>query len=242
MAPGVMVTDSWWINGRARALAALTSVDADPASKTLPALPEAVASVLAACGKVKSTTQVPLAGGPAPSTEHPATPQVVQAIREVVLDYRARIAEIVDRADLPHELPSALEALQATGLGDTTGPKKPVLVRAFKPMGYDCTAGTGEFKLRRRTSGGLTAEIHIDVGTWSRSITAGFQLLGLGFRAVLPLPVSKSTIGAGQYKIGDARRWQQIVENLAALVAELDRTFVPAIEAAAGPSPDWYKP
>jgi hypothetical protein len=48
--------------------------------------------------------------------------------------------------------------------------------------------------------------------------------------------------GPGQYPIGDAARWAQIVENLAALVAELDRTFVPAIEAAAGPSPEWYHP
>jgi hypothetical protein len=29
---------------------------------------------------------------------------------------------------------------------------------------------------------------------------------------------------------------------MAAIVAELDRTFVPAIEAAAGPSPEWYTP
>jgi hypothetical protein len=33
-----------------------------------------------------------------------------------------------------------------------------------------------------------------------------------------------------------------VVEKLAALVAELDRTFVPAIEAAAGPSHEWYQP
>lgn len=45
-----------------------------------------------------------------------------------------------------------------------------------------------------------------------------------------------------QYQIGDAEHWQQIVDNLAALVAELGRSFVPAIEAAAGPSPEWYRP
>jgi hypothetical protein len=46
----------------------------------------------------------------------------------------------------------------------------------------------------------------------------------------------------GQYPVGDAAQWQKIVENLGALVAELDRTFVPEVEAAAGPSPEWYKP
>jgi hypothetical protein len=59
--PGVMVTDSWWVNGRNRGVTALTSVDADPAGRKLPPLPERVAAVLAACGKIKSTVQVPLA-------------------------------------------------------------------------------------------------------------------------------------------------------------------------------------
>ncbi len=63
--PGVMVTDSWWVNGRNRGVSALTSVDADPAGKKLPPLPERVAAVLAACGKIKSTVQVPLAAGDA---------------------------------------------------------------------------------------------------------------------------------------------------------------------------------
>jgi hypothetical protein len=55
------------------------------------------------------------------------------------------------------------------------------------------------------------------------------------------MPVTKDAMG-GQYPIGDAARWQRIVENLAALTRELDRDFVPAIEAAAGPSPVWYTP
>jgi hypothetical protein len=46
----------------------------------------------------------------------------------------------------------------------------------------------------------------------------------------------------GQYPIGDAGRWQKIVENLAALVAELDSSLVPEIERAVGPSPEWYQP
>jgi len=241
MAPGVVVGDSWWVNGRVRSLAALTIVDADPASKKLPSLPDPVAAVLAACGKAKSTTQVPLAPGPA--TAPPAagpSPDSARAVSDVVSDYRARLAEIVDRAALPHDLPSAQERL--TDLGQTTGPKKPVLVRAFKPLGYDCRGGTGTFTLRRRTPGNLTVAINLDVGTWSNLLTAGFKVYGLGFTARLPLPVSKRAIQGGQYQIGGAERWQQIVDNLAALVAELDRSFVPAVEAASGPSPEWYKP
>jgi hypothetical protein len=69
-----------------------------------------------------------------------------------------------------------------------------------------------------------------------------YRVVGLGFRVVLPLPASKRAMGSVQYKIGDAANWQKIVDNLAALVAELDRSLVPAIEAAAGPSPKWFNP
>jgi hypothetical protein len=41
--------------------------------------------------------------------------------------------------------------------------------------------------------------------------------------------------------IGDAEQWQKIVENLAAMVRELERSFEPAVEQAAGPSPAWYE-
>jgi hypothetical protein len=243
--PGVMVTDSWWVNGRDRGMRALTSVDADPAGKKLPPLPEHVATVLAACGKIKKTVQVPLAAG-----ESPAAPaqfarlsqDVAQAVSEVIQDYKARLAEVVERAAPPHDLAPALEALQNTSFAETTGPKKPVLVRAFKPMGYDCQAERGTFTLRRRTAGNLTVEIHLDVGTWSKSLSGSFTVKGIGFSARLRLPVSKRALEGMQYRIGDAGHWQKLVDNMAAIVAELDRTFVPAIEAAAGPAPEWFTP
>ena len=57
---GILVSDSWWVNGRNRSLSACTLVEADPASKKLPSPPAAVAAVLAALGKAKRTVQAPL--------------------------------------------------------------------------------------------------------------------------------------------------------------------------------------
>jgi hypothetical protein len=156
------------------------------------------------------------------------------------------MAEIIERARLPHDLPANREASVSTPPGTTPGPKKPALVNAFGPMGYDCRGDTGTFTLRRRTSGNLTVELLLDVGTWSNLVMAIFRVQGLvngiGFKATLTLPVTRlATVGA-QYPIGGPDRWQQIVDNLAALVAELDRGLVPAIEAASGPSPAWYRP
>jgi hypothetical protein len=240
--PGVMLTDSWWVNGRHRSLSALTVVDADAGSKKLPPPPEAVAALIAACGKARRTVQVPLT--PAAPQSQPSTASAspaVSAVRAIVADYRARLKEIVERAALPHDLPPAREVLQES-LGVTSGPMKPFLERVFKPVGYSCRGEPGTFTLRRRTQGNLTAQLYLDVGTWSRQVTAIFQVLGVGFKASVPIPVAIRAVDGMQYPIGNTERWQKIVENLAALIAELDRTLVPEIERAAGPTPEWYQP
>jgi hypothetical protein len=69
-----------------------------------------------------------------------------------------------------------------------------------------------------------------------------YKVYGLGFKATLMVPVAQTAVAGAQYSIGDAETWRKVCENLAAIVAELDRTFVPALEAAAGPSPEWYDP
>ncbi len=243
--PGISVGDRWWVNGRMRSVSAIIIVDADPAAKKLPPLPDSIAAVLAACGKVKKRVQFPLVAAPAQKnpTIDTVAPEIAASIRAVVADYRSRIAEIVESAKLPHDLPPNQEAFTT---GVTAGPKKPELVRAFTPMGYDCRGESGTFTMRRRTPGNLTAELMLDVGTWSNMALAIFRVLGLvngaGFKATLFLPVSRRAAVGGQYPMGGPERFRQIVDNLAALVAELDRTFVPAIEAAAGSAPDWYKP
>jgi hypothetical protein len=250
LVPGIVVGDSWWVNHRQRALSALTIVEAEPANKKLPALPEAVSAVLAACGKIRKTVQVPLPemAAPGAAVAAPAgaasapSPETLAAVRAVVTDYRQRLEATLDRAGLPHDLPDNPEAAASTPPGVTAGPLKPALVRAFAPLGYDCRGGGGSFTLRRRTSGNLAVRISLDTGTWFPRMLGRFVVQGLGFKAIHPLPVARRAAVDGQYPIGDAARWQRIVENLAALVAELDRSLVPAIERAAGPSPAWYRP
>ncbi len=61
--PGIIVTDSWWVNGRQRAVTAMRIIDAQATAKKLPAPPSAVAAILSACGKAKSTAQVSLIPG-----------------------------------------------------------------------------------------------------------------------------------------------------------------------------------
>jgi len=252
MMTGVLVSDSWWVNGRNRSLSACTVVEAETGSKKLPPHRPAVATVLAACGKARKTIQAPLAEnvtGPVPAVRLPsgtaiasADPAVALAVHEVVLDYRKRLPEIVSLAAMPHDLPAPGEAIAQVRLEITSGPKKPALERVFKPMGYTCRGEAGDFVLRRRTASNLTLELHVGIGSWGKTVLAMFRVWGLGFKALLSIPPTEKAIVHGQYPVGDVDHWRKIAENLGALVAELERTFVPAIEAVAGPSPEWYRP
>ncbi len=237
--PGVIVTDNWWVNGRQRALSVYTVVEAAAGDKKLPPNPKPVDAVISACGKVRRTGQVPIlaSGGGIVGSIPPAN---VDAVKAIVADYRARIKEVMERAALPHNLPPAAEIrLQHPEV--MAGPRKPALEAAFRPMGYDCRGASGEFHVTRRTSGNLTVELYLDVGTWSHAVSAIFLVQGAGFKGSLGIPITSQDSG-GQYPIGDAAQWQKIVDNLAAMVRELDRSFTPEIEQAAGPSPVWYEP
>lgn len=235
--PGVLITDNWWVTGRQRALSIYTVVEASTTDKKLPPNPARVDSLIKACGKAKKTVQVRILAPDGGLTV--SIPQANQeAVKALNADYRARIAEIAEAAQMPHVLRPLAEAL-VKDVGVLAGPRKPALDAAFKPMGYSCRGGTGEFHLTRRTAGNHTAELYLDVGTWSHMVTANFLVHGAGFRASLGIPVGPGIFG--QYPIGDAAQWQQIVENLAAMVRELERVFVPPIEEAAGPSPAWYE-
>src|SRR5437763_5649539 len=64
MSPEIEVSDSWWVNGRQRSVIALAIIEGEAAAKALPPLPEPVAAIFAACGKVKQTTQLPLTSAP----------------------------------------------------------------------------------------------------------------------------------------------------------------------------------
>lgn len=236
--PGLVVSDSWWVNGRRRALQATVLMDADPGNALEPRPTGPAGAVLAALGKPKSTRQVALPDDPEAGGDVGSDPQhAVEALRR---DYVERMDRVVAEAGPPHELPSLQDALTSAAGTGGSGPKKPALVTAFKPLGYDCKGGSGTFTLQRRTSANTTVRLSLDVGTWSNMLTTFYEVEGLHFGARLPVPPGNGLPGPAQYPIGD--RWERIVENLAAIAAHLDRTLVPAIEDVAGPTPDWYRP
>jgi hypothetical protein len=241
---GISIGDSWWTNGRNRALSAFYAVDVDENAKTLPEPPATIAAIFSSLGKPKRSGQF-VAPRPAAPAARPASEPGsralaadIVAIGPILAKYRRDLTALVERSGLPHDLPAPNDVRQIN-VG-ASGPLKPTLVAAFTPRGYNCRGGHGTFTLRRRTAANHVVDVELDVGTWSRSLTAMFTIHGPGFNATLTLPVTLR--GGGQYPIGDTANWERIVANLGAVVDELERTFVPEIEAAVDPAPAWFEP
>jgi hypothetical protein len=240
---GIAIGDGWWVNGRNRDLSAFYAVEADAASKKLPDPPATVRAIFAGLGKPKRSAQFVAPDAPTPAggidSAGTSLPREIALVAPIIAKYRNDMKALIERIPLPHDLPPAAEAFQASR--GASGPLKPTLVEVFKPRGYDCRGGSGTFTLRRRTKTNLVVDVELDVGTWSRSLTFMFHVHGPGFNATLMPPVT-ARHASRQYPIGDTSNWQQIVANVAAVVDELDRTFVEEIEAAVGSAPEWFEP
>lgn len=231
---GVHVGDNWWINGRKRSLRALYSVAADPDASDLPAPPPGIAAVIELLGTPQKSQTIVM-----PETADAPARDAMARVQDITARYRAELADVLDRASLPHDLPPVADVL-----GDPvgSGPLKPTLVGAFTPRDYSCRGEPGRFVLERTTSLGNRVILDIDVGTWSRMVTAHYVVVGASGGTRLQIPVCARAAGALQYPIGDGANWERIVSNVAAGVDEYDRTFLVEIEEAIGPSPDWFDP
>lgn len=235
---GVLVADSWWVNGRNRRLAATYVIEADDGAKRLPSPPPEVAAVLASLGKPKTTTQAMLPPRP-PAPNEPSAPTAASVVGGIAARFRAEFPAFIAGLDLPHELPPPSAEIR---LAEGRGPLKPALVAAFGPRGYDCRGDHGTFTLRRRTPKHHVVDLTVDVGTWSHSVSVIYVAQGPGYRSSLRLPVTKGAHGFGQYPIGNVANWERIVANLAAIVDAVDGSLAAEIEASVEPAPAWFEP
>lgn len=217
----VYIGDDWWVNGRMRSLMVTWRGQADAASKVAPEPSPELAELLAAFGKPKKTLRQP---------SQDAVASVPSELIAIVRRYREGLGARVAALTLPHELVS--------GVGESAGPMKPLLVETFGPLGFECRGGVGTFSLRRRTAANHIVELSLDVGTWSHLFT-GFLIVHVpGARLSLQLLVATTT---GQVPIEGAQGWIRIVENLRVVVEDLENSFVAEIEAAAESAPTWFE-
>jgi hypothetical protein len=219
--PMVSVSPIWTPQATRPAISALVRLDPPPPQETaLPALPEATASFLSELGPLDETLLVaPGAGG-------------------------SRGAALLDKADLerawegvqfPHDLPD--EVVQAI----PHPPKKAPLTKALKAVGFSVRKGRGAagvYRYQKETPAHNAVAIEVDVGTWSRMVTARAAFVGPGGIQPMVLPL-RSRATPLQYRIGDEAHWQRVCENLAAAAGWLVDRIVPLLDAQAGSAPRW---
>jgi hypothetical protein len=231
---GMRAADTWWVNGRNRHLGAAYVVEVAERTRKVPLPPGALGKFLATLGKGRTVAQFPIEESD--EGEKVVVKGKAQAPPELVAlaeKLRERMPELIAAARMPH----AIESARAE---HAMSPLKPALEKHFRPMGYATKGGSGIFTMRRRTAGNHVVEVSLDVGTWSRSLNGHFHVYMPDFQFRLPMPAS-AELNARQCDIGDAERWEKLVENMAAFTAHLDREVIPEVEKVAGPAPEWFE-
>ena len=231
---GLRASDTWWVNGRNRHLGAAYVVEVAERTRKAPLPPGTLGAFLATLGKARTVAQFPIEetekGAKVVVKGKSQAPPELVALAERL---RARMPELVAGARMPH----AIESARAE---HAMSPLKPALEKHYKPMGYATKGGSGIFTMRRRTAENHVVEVSLDVGTWSRHLTGHFHVYLPDFQIRLPMPAS-AELNAMQCDIGDAERWEKLVENMAAFTRHLDREVVPEVEKVAGPAPAWFE-
>lgn len=237
---GLTMRDAALPSGRRRALELVLLLEIADGAK--PVDPPELADLLAALGKAsgrKVCAVEPMATAeaapPVPSTFARVAAPPADEIAEIEARYRREIAALVNDV-APNRLAPPNQAVR-----HAQGELKPTLVAMFKSRGYSCKKSSGEFLLRKRTPAGHGLAVSLDVGTWSRSLSARLRVELPGRTISVRLPPGPD-IDAMQYPIGDTAQWQTIVENLAAVIDRLEATFVAEVGAVASPAPAWFTP
>lgn len=231
---GMRAADTWWVNGRNRHLGAAYVVEVAERTRKVPLPGGALGAFLATLGKGRTVAQFPIQESEeGEKVVLKGKSQAPPELLELAQGLRARMPELIGGARMPHRIESARAE-------HAVCPLKPALEKHFKPMGYACKGGSGIFTMRRRTSGNHVVEVSLDVGTWSRSVSGHFHVYMPDFQIRLPMPAS-AELNAMQCDIGDAERWEKLVENMAAFTAYLDREVVPEVGKVAGPAPEWFE-
>lgn len=231
---GMRAADTWWVNGRNRHLGAAYVVEVEAGTRKAPLPGGALGAFLATLGKARTSAQLPITeGDEGERIVLKGKGQAPPELAALAARLKERLPELIAGARMPYAITSARAE-------HSMHPLKPPLEKLFKPMGYACKGGSGIFTLRRRTAGNHIVEVSLDVGTWSRHLSGHFHVYMPDFQVRLPMPAS-AELSAMQCDIGDADRWEKLVENMAVFTAYLDREVVPEVERVAGPAPAWFE-
>ena len=137
---------------------------------------------------------------------------------------------------LPADLPP-----KVGGATDKPFSVKPPLVAAFRPLGYEYVAvqsGLGMCTMEKRTPARHRLHLHVDRGTWSRSLSCTFDFSALEAHHSLMLPAHAGQL-AHSYPVDGQEIVDAAVANWAAMVPALERDLVAALEAIYLRDPDW---
>jgi hypothetical protein len=152
---------------------------------------------------------------------------------QIHADYKSRMGEIVAGLALPFEPPGPEQFGHVPHA--PLGKIRAVILDTFKKDGWrqaSSGSGAGSHKLCKKTPGGRRLELSFDTGSWSRHVVCMLALMSERGAARIPIPADRSL--RLQYLTPNPQVFAGVLENMRVVVAHLEHTWLPAMEAALG--------
>ena len=234
--PGVVLKSKWWTSRRQISLHATIYVE----SPGLDCISPPASSILT-MGYLKQLGKIHLEGMVfgLDDDEWQMITEATDKANRISEECRTHLPEILGKLQLPHILPGDPGRWEGSWL---TSPHKEVLVSVFKPRQYryqSKLSGQGVFILSKHTPNHNRLSLLFDVGSISHLCSSRIAINGPGWSSGIDLIVTPDQKHS-QYPIGGGDSWNCIVQNVAVLVDNLEKEYVPQIETLFPRTPKWF--
>lgn len=238
----ITYSNMWWVSGRKQSLDIKLVGAPLSENANAPAVPARALELVGRFAKInsKSFTLLPL--NPSAHFAPETTPFSEEKVREcasLTASAKTALAERIANQQLPFALAANLQE-QIAAARETGVPKKEILAKALKPLGYKHSGklgGQGVIGFEKTTKNHTRLTLEFDFGTWlPRFDVPTLQIAGASWGQLINVPFCE---GIGSFAIVTRTDFEQAAANVASQLEELERSYIPALESLMGPSPAW---
>lgn len=225
--PGITLVSTWGVPKRSLDLTAVVRLSSENGEGKKPQLPQATRSLLDAIGRFRSDDVF-------------AVPDPGET-----LEVKAELSRVDDafkrgRALLMQRLPALpLQALEprardVSSSFESPGSVKEPLMQALAPLGYAPArgGGAGAMHFAKHTAEGHQLRVTVDRGTWANHFLGRFEIRSERWIRAMSIPLAPGDFPGQAYDLRDEHQIQRLCENLATVVAEIERVVYPPVRDA----------
>jgi hypothetical protein len=225
--PGIVLVSKWGVPKRSLDLTAVVRLNSENGARKKPELPQVTQALLDAIGRRKTDDVFAV-----PDADE--APAAKAAFSNVDDAFKRGHAMLMQR--LPELQLETLEIRARDVYGfESPGSVKEPLAQVLAPLHYAPERGGGSpgtMLFVKRTPEGHQLRVTVDRGTWANHFLGRFEIRSERWVRAMSIPLAPGDFPGHAYDLLDERQIHRLCDNLAIVVAEIERIVYPPVRDA----------